>query len=215
MAKIALVDDHILMRKALASLVRNLGHEVTIESDNGLKFTKALNQNNMPEIVLLDINMPEMDGYKTALWIKDHYPEIFVIALTMYDNENTVIGMFKCGARGYLLKDTEPEILKEAIEDIMSRGYFHSEAVSEHLVRSTRNNSQKAVGTQVPFPLTAKEIEFLRLVSTELTYKEIAAALDLSHRTIDSYRDILFEKLNIKSRIGLVLYAIRFGIVKI
>src|SRR6516164_5907125 len=121
-AKIALVDDHVLLRRALANLVRNLGYEVVLESDNGKKFIDALNPVILPDLVLLDINMPEMDGYKTALWLKQAYPEIRVLVLSMYDNENAVIGMLKCGARGYVLKDTEPAVLQEAIEEVLDKG---------------------------------------------------------------------------------------------
>jgi DNA-binding NarL/FixJ family response regulator len=215
MAKIALVDDHVLLRRALSNLVRNLGHEVVLEADNGAKFLQALSPLHLPDIVLLDINMPEMDGYKTATVLKDNYPVIKVLALSMYDHENAVIGMLKCGARGYILKDSEPQVLKEAIEAVLHKGFYHSEFFSEHMARSGSDPSRASAEALKYTPLTVKETEFLKQVCTELTYKEIAAKMDLSPRTVDSYRDILFEKLNIKSRVGLVLYAIRQGIVKI
>jgi DNA-binding NarL/FixJ family response regulator len=214
-AKIALVDDHVLLRRALANLVRNLGYEVVLESDNGKKFIDALNPVILPDLVLLDINMPEMDGYKTALWLKQAYPKIRVLVLSMYDNENAVIGMLKCGARGYVLKDTEPAVLQEAIEEVLDKGFYHSEFFREGSVSPDDEPKPPVTDFSGYATLTAKETEFLRQVCSELTYKEIAARMDLSPRTVDSYRDILFEKLKIKSRVGLVLFAIKHGIVKI
>ncbi len=213
MAKIALVDDHILVRRALVDLIRGLGHEVVLQADNGKKFIDLIAQNQQPDIVLLDVNMPEMDGYKTAFWIREHYPDIKVIALSMYDDEQSIIGMLRCGARGYILKDAEPMQLKEAIDSVLEKGFYNSEMLASHLLDSLESPDTKTYG-HIPV-LTAKEMEFLKLACTELTYKEIAERMSVSPRTIDSYRDILFEKLNIKSRIGLVLFAIRNGIVKI
>jgi DNA-binding NarL/FixJ family response regulator len=213
-AKIALVDDHVLLRRALANLVRNLGYEVVLESDNGKKFIEALDPVNMPDLVLLDINMPEMDGYKTALWLKDEHPDIRVLVLSMYDNENAVIGMLRCGARGYVLKDTEPAILQEAIEEVLDKGFYHEEFMPEKTGSADDESTTPLEELPEFTTLTAKETEFLRQVCSELTYKEIAAKMDLSPRTVDSYRDILFEKLKTRNRVGLVLYAIRHGIVK-
>jgi DNA-binding NarL/FixJ family response regulator len=215
MSRIALVDDHVLLRRALSNLVRNLGHEVVLEADNGVKFIRSLDPLRLPQIVLLDINMPEMDGYKTATWLKETYPEIKVLALSMYDHENAVISMLKCGARGYILKDSEPSVLQEAIDAVLRKGFYHSEFFNDKLAKSGVDPLGPLPDIGKTVPLTAKETEFLRQVCTELTYKEIAAKMDLSPRTVDSYRDILFEKLDIKSRVGLVLYAIRHGIVKI
>src|SRR5512143_434923 len=107
-AKIVLVDDHVLLRKGLADLVRNLGYQVLYEANNGKEFCDKLKAENIPDLVLLDINMPVMDGYDTALWLKKNHPDIKVLALSMYDDENAVIRMLKNGARGYILKDSEP-----------------------------------------------------------------------------------------------------------
>ena len=215
MAKIALVDDHVLIRRGLAALVRNLGHEVVIESDNGLKFMEAMNPATVPDVVLLDIKMPDMDGFQTALWLKQEYPQVKVLVISMYNDEDSVIGMLRCGARGYVFKNTEPEILKAAIEEVMEKGFYHSNTVYESMVRPVEDPHNREEGEAHDIPLTPKEMEFLKQICSELTYKEIAARMSLSPRTLDSYRDILFEKLNIRSRVGLVLYAIRHGIVKI
>ena len=214
MARVALVDDHTLLRKGLSNLLTDAGHQVLLEADNGKEFTEKLRTlKTHPEVVLLDINMPQMDGYETAAWIKNNYPDIKILALSMYDDETAIIRMLKNGARGYILKDAEPSELKAAIENLVQKGFHHSDMVTARLIHSINNFDNPQHSIKHALGLNEKEIEFLKLASTELTYKEIAEKMFLSPRTIDGYRDNLFEKLNIKSRVGLVLFAIKNGIV--
>lgn len=206
-ASIALVDDHILLRKGLCSLINSFDEfDILFEADNGKDFISKLKPGTLPGVVLMDINMPQMDGYETALWIKNHFPDIRVLALSMYDNENAIIRMFKAGAKGYILKDCDPADLKEALHAVSTKGFYYSETITGRLIR---NISQDTV------QLSELETEFLKLVCTEMTYKEIADQMCKSPRTIDGYRDDLFKKLNVKTRVGLVMYAIRHGIVRL
>jgi len=214
-AKIILVDDHILLRRGLADLVRNLGYNVLWEANNGKEFCEKLDSKNLPDLVLLDINMPQMDGYETALWIKKNHPEIKVLALSMYDDENAVIRMLKNGARGYILKDTEPAELKSAIEAILTKGFYYSEMVTGRLMHTISGSDDEKQSTQQLLNLTEREIEFIKLACTEMTYKEIADHMHLSPRTVDGYRDTLFQKLGLKTRTGLAVYAIKNGIFQI
>lgn len=214
MTTVALVDDHVLLRNGLASLVRNLGYEVLFEASNGDDFTGKLSSAGVPDIVLMDINMPGKDGYATTLWLKDHHPDVRVLALSMYDDEAAVIRMLKNGARGYVMKDAEPADLKAALDAIDRKGFYYSEMVTGRLMRTITDMDQDGHGRKAG-NLNEREIEFLKLVCTEMTYKEIAEKMYLSPRTIDGYRDALFEKLDIKTRTGLVIYAIRNGIVKV
>jgi DNA-binding NarL/FixJ family response regulator len=214
-AKIVLVDDHILLRKGLADLVKSLGYEILFEADNGKIFSEQLDPANLPDLVLLDINMPKMDGYETALWLKKNYPQIKVLTLSMYDDENAVIRMLKNGARGYILKDSEPEELKAAIEAILNKGFYYSEMVTGRLMHTISNFDEENTSARQLLHLSEREIEFLKLACTELTYKEIAEHMFLSPRTVDGYRDTLFQKLGVKTRTGLVIYAIKNGIFKI
>jgi DNA-binding NarL/FixJ family response regulator len=131
----------------------------------------------------------------------------------MYDDETAIIRMLRNGARGYILKDAEPSELKAAIENIVKKGFHHSDMVTARLIHTINNLDNPQHSLKNTLGLNDKEIEFLKLASTELTYKEIAEKMFLSPRTIDGYRDALFEKLNIKSRVGLVLFAIKNGIV--
>ncbi len=208
---IVLVDDHILLRNGLASLINSFeDYIILFEANNGKDFINKLQPKQPPQIVLLDINMPEMDGYETCLWLKNNYPEVKVLALSMYDNENAVIRMFKAGAKGYILKDCDPSELKNALYSINAKGFYYSELVTGTFIRSI--NEEKSQAKNI-IHLKEHEITFLKLVCTELTYKEIADKMFLSPRTIDGYRDDLFQKLNIKTRVGLVMYAIKNGIV--
>jgi two-component system, NarL family, invasion response regulator UvrY len=213
--QVSLVDDHVLLRNGLASLISSFEeYEVLFEADNGIQLQQKFNHAGLPDLVLMDINMPEMDGFATAQWLKQTFPLIKVIALSMYDNENSIIKMFKAGAKGYILKDSEPAELKRALDAVMTKGYYYSELVTGKLIH-TINKMDEAEEIKSSAQLTGREVEFLKLACTEMTYKEIADKMFLSPRTIDGYRDDLFEKLNIKTRVGLVMYAIKNGIVTV
>ena len=212
----ALVDDHVLLRNGLANLLRNLDHEVLFEADNGRRLMEKIDPTNLPNVVLMDINMPLMGGYETTAWLAATYPSIKVLALSMYDDENAIIRMIRSGARGYILKDSDPMELKAAIQSLLTKNYYHSEMVTGKLIHAINHidePSQSSVKDIIG--INAREIEFLKWACTELTYKQIAEQMNLSVRTIDGYRDALFDKLNLKSRTGLVVYAIKHGIVKL
>jgi DNA-binding NarL/FixJ family response regulator len=211
--KIALADDHVLLRNGLVGLVTNLGYTVLFEVNHGKELIAKMQKDNLPDVVLMDINMPEMDGYEATLWLKKNFPLVNVLALTMYDDENSVIRMLKNGAKGYILKDADPKELKQAINSVMAKGFYHSEMVTGKLLHTIQADDEDS-DTGNLLQLNEREIHFLKLVSTEMTYKEIASEMHLSPRTIDGYRDALFEKLGLKSRTGLVLYAIKMGIVQ-
>jgi two-component system, NarL family, invasion response regulator UvrY len=215
MYTIALADDHVLLRKGLVSLVENLGYKVILEVDNGQQLTEQIQAGVHPDLVLMDINMPVKDGYETTKWLKNNAPLTKVLALSMYDDESAIIRMLKNGAKGYILKDSEPGELRTAIESILSKGFYYSEMVTGRLIHSINTMDDEDSSAKSLSGLNEREIDFLKLAATELTYKEIAEQMHLSPRTIDGYRDALFEKLNIKSRVGLVLFAIKNGLVKI
>lgn len=215
MATIVLTDDHVLLRNGLAALVKSLGHNVLFEADNGKDLISKLDKKNLPEVVLMDINMPEMDGYNTAQWLKENHAEIKVLALSMYDNENSIIRMLKSGAKGYILKDCEPVELKAAIDAVVSKGYYYSDLVSGKLINAINKIEDSGSDVNTLSNLNERETDFLKYACTELTYKEIADKMFVSPRTIDGYRDALFEKLHVKTRVGLVMYAIKNGIVNV
>jgi two-component system invasion response regulator UvrY len=214
--KVVLADDHVLLRNGLASLINSFGgYKVLFEANNGKDFIAQLKPATAPDIVLLDINMPEMDGYETALWLKKNYPLVKVLALSMYDNENAIIRMFKAGAKGYILKDCDPSELRMALDSINRKGFYYSEMVTGRLIHTINQLDEEDNAVKNLIQLNDRELEFLKLACSELTYKEIADRMFLSPRTIDGYRDALFEKLAVKTRVGLVMYAIKNGIVNL
>ena len=212
--KVGLVDDHILIRDALANVVRSFDEfTVSIVAENGKEFTEKLNPVNIPEILLLDLSMPEMDGHETIHWISKNHPEIKILIVTMYDAE-ALIHLLKFGVRGFLKKDVPPAELKHALQCIVANGNYCSQTITSRLfnLMKTQNSKNSVWGTVI---LSENEISFLKLVATELTYKEMAKKMEISPRTIDNYRDALFLKLNVKSRVGLAMYAVKTGIVTI
>ena len=214
MSNVVLVDDHVLLRNGLANLIESFGsYKVLYEANNGKAFIEKLNPKTLPVLVLMDINMPEMDGYETCLWLKNNYPDIKVLALSMYDNEHAVIRMFKAGAKGYILKDCEPAELRAALKAVITKGFYYSEMVTGKLIHTINTLDENDSQAKNIINLNDREIAFLKLACTELTYKEIADKMFVSPRTIDGYRDDLFEKLNIKTRVGLVMYAIKNGVI--
>ncbi|MFT3911980.1 MAG: response regulator transcription factor [Ferruginibacter sp.] len=211
MANLVLVDDHVLLRNGLSGLVKNLGHKVLFEASNGNDFIDKLIPQSLPEIVLMDINMPDKDGYETTQWLKVNHPDIKVLALSMYDNEGSIIRMLKSGAKGYILKDSEPAQLQGAIEALVTKGFYYSELINGKVINAI--NKMDDEGEINIVKLNERETSFLKLTCTELTYKDIADKMFVSPRTVDGYRDNLFEKLKVKTRVGLVIYAIKNGIV--
>jgi two-component system, NarL family, invasion response regulator UvrY len=211
---ISLIDDHLLLRDALANVINSFTNcNVISAAANGKEFIEILNERSIPDIVVLDLNMPQMDGYETAKWLTDNYPKISIIILTMFNSDTALLRLLKLGVKAFLKKDTQPKELELAIKSVMSNGYYYSQDTSGKLA-SVFHNPSKHFGIQSVI-LTDNEINFLRMASSEMTYKEIAQQLFISPRTVDNYRDQLFEKLNIKSRVGLAMYAIRNGIVNL
>lgn len=211
--KLAMIDDHALLRSALASLINSFDNcKVIFEASNGAEFISKINDHAMPDIVLLDLNMPVMDGFETATWLRDHLPQTHVLMLTMYDSELILIRLLQAGVKGFLKKDISPSDLNFAIKSVMQSGYYYSTETAGRLANLFRNNSKDNLRLQNAM-LKDLEVEFLKLACTDLTYKEIALTMGLTPRMIDSLRDDLFIKLDVKSRVGLAMVAIRNGIV--
>ncbi|MFC0772193.1 response regulator [Terrimonas alba] len=213
---IALVDDHSLLRNGLAALINSFeGYTVLFEADNGKDFINQLQIHAVPDIILLDITMPEMNGFETAAWIKQNTPSIKILVLSMMDNDEVVISMLKAGARGYILKDSKPALFKQALDSIRDSGFFMNELVSNKMLNYLTHEEKKGSEVSLVSELSEKEIAFLKYACTEMTYKDIASNMQVSPRTVDGYRDDLFKKLNVQSRVGLVIFAIKNGLYKL
>ncbi len=205
---IIIVDDHVLIAKALTGIIANFDEfEVLYECENGKDLQERLRLKKIiPNIVLLDISMPIMDGFETAKWLKENHPEILIMTLSMQDDEQSVIKMIKNGANGYLLKNSHPADLEKALLKLVSDGFYYPDWASR-LVFASLNENKTAISASIK--LTDREIEFLKHTVTEMNYKEIAEKMFCSPRTVESYRDSLFEKLELKTRVGLAVYALK------
>lgn len=208
-----MADDHVLLRNALANLIDNFGDfKVIIQADNGKDLFTKIQKDHLPDIVLLDLNMPEMEGYETARLLNSKFPEIHVLMLTMYDAEATMIRLLQAGVKGFLKKDIHPTELKQALMSVFENGYYYSNTTTGKLVNLFRLGNTSLLEKNL---LSEQEVDFLKLSSSDLTYKEIATHLNLNPRTVDNLRDHLFEKLDVKSRVGLAMFAIRHGLVRV
>ena len=207
---IGVVDDHQLFLKSLSLMLKSFKvYEVVVEALNGRDLQEKLQQSKaMPSIMLIDVNMPEMNGIETAKWMSVHYPETKLVALSMNDTDTIIIDMIKAGCCAYLLKETHPDELEKALSEIHGKGYYNADASNINFRRLLQTEKEA-------IQLNEKEKQFLQYACTDLTYREIAALMFLSERTIDGYREALFAKLKVQSRVGLAMEAIRKGLVKL
>ncbi len=208
--RIAVAEDVSILRKGLCRLLSSYsGFLIEIEAANGRELLDMLRSSGKEiDICLLDINMPEMDGHATIQVLKQEWPQIKVLVLSIYNDDYNIIRMLRNGANGYILKTCTPEELYQALTAVHELGFFHSELVNEHVLHLLRGKHAKSGHI-----LSDKDYEFLSYCCSELTYKEIAEVMKLSPRTVEGYRDALCEKLDVKSRTGLVMYAMRIGVV--
>lgn len=207
---IAVVDDHTMFRKGICALINMFPDtKVLFDAANGKDFISQLKPPHNPDIVLLDISMPEMDGYATADWIRINLPKTYVLALSTMDSDQAILKMIRHGARGYILKDAEPSELKLAFREVMEKGYFYNDVVTKKVLSSMHAMVSEKNDTQTFVNITPRELEFLKLACSEKTYQDISKDMNLSERTVDGYRESLFKKLNVTTRVGLVLYAVK------
>ncbi len=211
LTRIALADDHVVLRNGLGKLVNDFGTcKVVIEASHGEELIATINAGIVPDLVLLDLNMPVLDGYETARRLQQSHPAIHIMVLSVYDTELTMIRLLQAGAKGFLKKDVDPPELKLAIRTVMECGYYYTNSSTGKLVNLFRKSQEHSV--LLRSMLNELEVRFLKLACTEMTYKEIAAIMHLNPRAVDNLRDNLFEKLEVRSRVGLAMFSIRHGI---
>jgi DNA-binding NarL/FixJ family response regulator len=204
---IGIVDDHQLFLKSLALMLESFNnYSVVLMAINGKDLQEKISKENLPAIMLIDVNMPVMDGIATATWLKKNYPSIKLVALSMNDTDKTIIAMLKAGCCSYLLKDTHPDAFEKALYEIYLKGFHNADASNINYSMLLRSEKEK-------ISLKEKEKKFLQYACSELSYKEIASLMNVGERTVDGYREILFKKFNVQTRIGLILEAIRRDLV--
>lgn len=186
-------------------------YRVVLEALNGKELCEQLTTTKpLPDIILMDVNMPVMDGLTATKQIAPLYPGVKLVALSMNNDDSVIINMLRSGCCAYLLKDTHPDELEKALEEIYTKGYYNADAANVNfrrlLLAEQQNGGHK---------ITEKELNFLQYACTDLTYKQIAHTMKLSERTIDGYRESLFGKLKVQSRVGLAMEALRRGLIKL
>ncbi len=210
---IAIVDDHTLIANALAGLVNKMtDFEVAFIAEDGLQLIEKLTNGILPDAILLDINMPNMDGFETATWLQQNYPQIPFLGLSMHSEEESIVKLISKGARGYLLKESSPIELQTALSHLVTNGYYYSQLTTNALVNVVKNPLKKDTSNSIGHLLTEKEYQFVKWCMTELKYAEIASEMAVGIRTLENYRDAVCEKLQVKSRVGIVIECLRRGI---
>src|SRR6478752_7529308 len=209
---LGIADDHQLFLKSLSLLISSLeDFNIVVEAMNGKDLIEKLEMKKIePDIILLDVNMPVMDGKQTAEYLSQKFPAVKLVALSMKDDDATIISMIKAGCCSYLLKDIHPEELNKALHEIHKKGYYNSDAANINYRRLLQHQEK-----QNELQLTDKEKQFLQFACSDATYKQIASEMHVSERTVDGYRENLFRKLNVQSRTGMALEAIRRNLVTI
>ncbi|MCW3084178.1 MAG: response regulator transcription factor [Bacteroidetes bacterium] len=206
--KLAVVDDQLLFRKGLIALLNEFDAiDIIMESSGGRELMVKL-ETQKPDVILLDLEMPDVDGFKTTQLLRQKYPEIKILILTMHNENGIIQHLIQNGAHGFLLKDNDIEVIVEGIHSVLENGYYFNDHVSKEMVKNLINeksikpNFKKTV-------LSQREIEIIRLICMEYTNKEISNKLFISVRTVGAHRENIFRKINAKNVIGIVMYAVK------
>ncbi|MEO8591179.1 MAG: response regulator transcription factor [Flavobacteriales bacterium] len=215
---IALVDDHTLFRGVLADMINLIGdYEVVVEAGHGGEYIEAVKQGRHVAVAIVDLHMPVMDGYATMEWIREHSPGTRSLALTFENTEDAMVRALRSGACGFLRKDVCKNEFKMALDQVSTQGYYHNGDIAQ--AQSTASEPRAPYHRErdhIHAALTTREAEFITLVCdvAEYTYDQVADRMGVQARTVDGYREAVFDKFNIKSKAGLVIFAYKWGIVK-
>jgi DNA-binding NarL/FixJ family response regulator len=212
---LAIADDHKIFRNGLKAALEDYpDFNLLIEASNGKELIGQL-ATHTPDVVLMDIKMPEMDGMQTTAYINQNFKHVKVLALSMHNEDKYIVDMMKAGASGYLLKNAEPEEIIEAINTVHNKGFYFNEHLSVTLIKQLVGPGHADHNSQQNVELNDREIEVLKLVCQECSNQEIADKIFLSVRTVEGYRARLFEKTGSKNLVGLVIFAIKRGIISV
>ncbi|SHM76890.1 response regulator transcription factor [Mucilaginibacter sp. OK098] len=222
--KIALVDDHNLFRKGLITLIKladKQNYLVVLEAESGKDMMKKIDKKALPDILILDIDMPDMDGFEAMAWLRIHYPQIAVLVVSMITTEEAIVRMMGLGVKGYLSKDIEVEDIHQALQAISSKGHYYTDFITGKLIDSLQNaHSEKNENDEMSENLVWKKLneterKFIKLACSDMTYEQIADKMFVSPKTVDGYRGAIFNKFGIKNRPGLILFALKNQLFKI
>ena len=212
---LAIADDHKIFRNGLKAALEDYpDFNLMVEASNGRELIGLLSEHT-PDVVLMDIKMPEMDGMQTTAYINQNHKNVKVLALSMHNEDKYIVDMMRAGASGYLLKNAEPEEIIEAINTVHNKGFYFNEHLSVTLIKQLVGPGHSDNIGQQHVELNDREIEVLKLVCQECSNQEIADKIFLSVRTVEGYRARLFEKTGSKNLVGLVIFAIKRGIISV
>lgn len=207
-----IADDHEIFRQGIRNVL-NRDHKLKCigEAENGLALLQLLQQHK-PDVILLDMKMPEMDGVQATAKIKELYPTTKILVLTMYDEEEMILHMLDMGVNGYLVKTASPAEILRAIHKVYEDDFYLSDLVGKLMLKSRQQKNDIPLSHKKNVVLNDKEKEILRLMCKELTTTEIGTAIHLSPRTVEGIRSTLIDKLEVRNSTGLIIYAVKNGI---
>jgi DNA-binding NarL/FixJ family response regulator len=211
--KVAIADDHKIFRKGVILSLRTYPNiKFVQEAENGDDLLAGLTE-SQPDIVLMDLRMPQKDGIETTKLISKLYPNIKVLVLTMYEDERFVSHLMENGANGYLLKSADPSEIKKAIMEVMSRGYYLNNFVNRVLLKKSHARAKTIPSLNSEVVMNDKEREVIRLLCMEYTAQEIAQKMEISPRTVEAIKDRLMERFGTKNTAGLVFFAVKNNLI--
>lgn len=209
-----IADDHKIFRQGVIFSLADFDNlELAGEAENGRELIDLIPEVK-PDVVLMDLRMPEMDGIEATQYLHHHYPDMRVLVLSMYDDEKFIVHLMESGAAGYLLKNAEPDEIRMAIEAVFTNGYYFTDLINRAMLKKIVTHKQFKPSFNNDIQLTDREVEVLRLICEEYTAPEIAKMIYLSPRTVEGVRSKLTEKIGVKNIAGLVMFAVRNGLVK-
>lgn len=212
--KVYIADDHTLFRKAMVNLLQTFDDVSEVKDAENGKDLLALMKLSVPDVAIVDLQMPVMDGAETCENIIQKYPDVKIIILTMHDSERYILHMMEMGVHAFLLKNTEPEELEEAIHAVIEKDFYHNDLVASVLRKNVKDKKTAQRPMFATAELSEREKEIVMLVCQELTIKEIGQKLSLSENTVRNHRVNIMEKVGVNNMVGLVKYAYDTGLVK-
>jgi len=214
--KVAIADDHKIFRSGVINtLIPYENIHFIFEADDGQHLLDLMDQ-QQPDVILMDLKMPNLDGIEATVKVKAKYPDVKVIILTMYEDDNFIVHLVENGANAYLLKNAEPEEIYEAICTTFDKGFYFNENVNLALLKKVLHKTKQQIKPTLKneVQLNDRELEVLKLICNEQNTQEISEQVFLSPRTVEGIRQKLLEKLNVKNSVGIVLYAFRNGLIE-
>ena len=211
--RIVIADDHEIFRDGLSLMLsRQQGIELVGEADNGLQLIELVRQ-LQPDVVITDIKMPVMDGLESTKILLKEFPDLRIIALSMFDEENLVIDMLDAGAKGYLQKNADKTEILEAINTVYGNNTYYCRHTTSKLAMLIAKSKYSWHEKKNAVSFSDRELEIIKLICQQLTAQQIADVLFLSRRTVEGYRFKILEKMNARNTAGVVVYALKHNII--